>query len=128
MKRSLTYTALALLTIAALSTNAHACPKGSRCGGIVTEPPAPVVNVNTANEAEFMRLPGIGPVLASSLNDLCEANDHRDGATFKTVDDLLRVKGIGPKLLAKIRPYIVLTGATTAKGKIHVAKGATRVK
>lgn len=120
MKRSLTYTALTLVALAVFSCNAHACPPGTRCGP--SAPSAPVVNVNTATYQQFQFLPGIGPVLASRLNDLCEANDHRDGATFRKVDDLLKVKGIGQKLLAKIRPYVALTGATTAKGKIRPAK------
>ncbi len=111
MNRIRLYSLLFLAAIAVLSCDASAL-----------EVRRPVVNVNTATEAEFTLLPGVGPVLASRLNDLCEANDHRDGATFRTPDDLLRVKGIGPKLLERIRPYVVLKGKTTATVKIRVPR------
>lgn len=97
-----------------------------------TNPPNPVVNINTASEAELEMLPGVGPKLATAIYTHAEAGepgkgdpkcDHR--CHFKTVNDLLKVKGIGPKNLAKMRPYVALTGPTTAKQKIKVAKAAT---
>ena len=94
-----------------------------------TNPPHPVVNINTATEAQFLLLPGVGPKLAAALNDAAETGkdascDHK--CQFKSVDDLLRVKGIGPAKLAAMRPYVVLTGATTAVVKIKAAKAVTK--
>lgn len=94
----------------------------------------PVVNINTATEAQIALLPGVGPKLANEIYTYAEAGaklynslapsdspcDHK--CHFKTVDDLLKVKGIGRINLAKMRPYVVLAGETTAKAKIKVGK------
>ena len=69
-----------------------------------------VVNINTANAAELTLLPGIGESKASAI---VSARKARGG--FRTVDDLLAVKGIGEVALEKIRSRVVLKGATTLK-------------
>ncbi|TMA36297.1 MAG: helix-hairpin-helix domain-containing protein [Deltaproteobacteria bacterium] len=69
-----------------------------------------VVNVNTASAAELEMLPGIG---ASRAKALIEAREAKGG--FKSLDDLLAVKGIGEASLAKLRPHLTLEGKTTAK-------------
>jgi competence protein ComEA len=83
----------------------------------------PVVNINTATVAELQLLPGVGPKLASAIHDFAETGDpscdHK--CQFKTPEDLLKVKGIGPAKLAKIRPYVVVQGPTTAKKKLPSA-------
>lgn len=56
-----------------------------------------MLNVNTATAAELELLPGIGPALAGRIVADREAN-----GPFKSVDDLDRVKGIGPKTLDRI--------------------------
>ncbi len=55
------------------------------------------VNVNTASEPELEALPGIGPALAARI---IESRPYANTA------DLDKVKGIGPKMLEKIGPYI----------------------
>ena len=57
------------------------------------------LDLNTASENELMSINGIGPVLTERIIA---------GRPYKTVDDLLKVKGIGLKKLAKIRPYVVV--------------------
>jgi competence protein ComEA len=69
-----------------------------------------VVNVNTATAAELEMLPGIG---ASRAQALIEAREAKGG--FKSLDDLLEVKGIGEASLAKLRPHLTLDGKTTAR-------------
>lgn len=66
------------------------------------------LNVNTASASELRRLPGIGPSLAERI----VAWRQRRGK-FRRLRDLRRVKGIGQKTLAKLRPYLVLKGANT---------------
>ena len=61
------------------------------------------VNLNRALKSELITLPGIGPALA----DRIIANRDEFG-TFKTIDDLRNVKGIGDKSLEKIRLYLEL--------------------
>jgi competence protein ComEA len=62
---------------------------------------SPVINLNTASEADLDSLPGIGPVLAKRIVEYREQY-----GPFQTADDLLRVKGIGASLLDKIRALI----------------------
>ncbi len=76
-------------------------------------PVAPVVNVNTATAAQLAFLPGIGSKTAVAIVA---------GRPYASVADLDKVKGIGPKKLAGMRPYVVLTGPTTASAKIKVVK------
>ena len=61
------------------------------------------VNINTAGKSELERLPRIGPSTAKKIIAL-----RREMSGFKKIDDLLKVKGIGPKTLDKIRPYLFL--------------------
>lgn len=115
--RCLLYTAAVLLALfAARATFAN-------------DAPAPVVNINTATEAELAYLPGVGDALATRIYTYAEAGkdnkgdpecDHR--CHFRSIDDLLNVKGIGPKKLAAIRPHVVLSGDTTATAKIRGEK------
>ena len=95
----------------------------------------PVVNINTATETQIAFLPGVGPKLATAIYDYAESGadgpnadeakcDHR--CHFKSVEDLAKVKGIGPKKIAALRPFVVVTGATTATAKIRTAKGGAK--
>ncbi len=61
--------------------------------------PQGLLNLNTATGKELQSIKGIGPVLAGRIIA---------GRPYKTVDDLLKVKGIGPKKLEKIRPYFMV--------------------
>ncbi len=59
------------------------------------------INVNTASAAELDLLPGIGPVYAQRIVEERAAN-----GVFTSVDDLQRVRGIGPKTAAKLEPLV----------------------
>ncbi len=60
------------------------------------------INVNSASQADLQKLPRIGPVLSQRIID------ERGKKLFQTVDDLRRVKGIGPKTLENLRPYVTV--------------------
>ncbi len=53
-------------------------------------------DVNTASSAELRSIPGVGPVLAQRIVE---------ARPFATADELRRVKGIGEKTYARIRPH-----------------------
>jgi comEA protein len=73
----------------------------ARAQGEPTE--AAAVNVNTATEAELIQLPCIGPTKAAAIL----ARRQKVGS-FKRVEDMLHVRGIGKKTLARLRPYITV--------------------
>jgi competence protein ComEA len=58
-------------------------------------------DINRATEAEWDELPGIGPSKARAI-----VEDRERNGPFRSIDDLARVKGIGPKLLERLREAI----------------------
>jgi len=68
------------------------------------------VNINTADAAQLILLPGIGPKMAESIIAY-----RGSVGTFNSIEDLVNVKGIGPKSLEKLRPYLSIKGETTLK-------------
>ena len=67
----------------------------------VTGKKAVQVNINTADTGELATLPGIGMVKASAI-----VHHRSEQGPFKTVDDLIKVQGIGKSLLEKIRNFV----------------------
>jgi len=61
------------------------------------------ININTANKTDLLVLPKIGPVTAERI-----IHYRDDYGPFKSIDDLLNIKGIGPKTLAKMKPLITV--------------------
>jgi competence protein ComEA len=59
------------------------------------------VDVNRASAAELETLPGIGPALARRIME-----SRAEDGPFRTADDLLRVRGIGPATLERIRGLV----------------------
>lgn len=77
---------------------------GADGGAVVTSganDAAGLVNINTASAAELQTLSGIGPSMAQSIID-----ERTKNGPFASVDDLMRVSGIGEKKLAKIKDCI----------------------
>jgi len=59
------------------------------------------LDLNTATEKELAGLPGIGPVLARRIVEY-----RRRHGPFRSPEDLLAIKGIGPRRLERLRPYL----------------------
>ena len=62
-----------------------------------------VININTADVKEIMKLPGIGKKKAEAIIAFRQENGG-----FEEINDLKKIDGIGKKTLDKIREHIVL--------------------
>ena len=60
-----------------------------------------LLDPNRADRALLMTLPGVGPVLAGRI-----VEDRERHGPFRTAEDLLRVSGIGPTTLARLKPFL----------------------
>lgn len=75
------------------------------------------VNVNTATVAEIQLLPRIGPSVAAKVVEHREKNGN-----FKTLDDLMLVRGIGESTFEQLKPYLALSGPTTLTDKVKLPR------
>ena len=62
-----------------------------------------LVNINTADANQLVALPQIGEKMAQRILDFRKSNGN-----FKRVQDLMKVKGIGEKVFAKLQPLITI--------------------
>ncbi|MEO5710405.1 MAG: ComEA family DNA-binding protein [Nocardioidaceae bacterium] len=63
----------------------------------------PMVNLNSASQAQLEELPGVGPVTAQAILAF-----RTEQGPFTAVDELLEVSGIGDATLAEIAPFATL--------------------
>ena len=61
------------------------------------------LDLNRATEVQLMQLPGVGPTLARRI-----VQYRRQHGAFASVEELIRVRGIGPRRLKRLRPYLVV--------------------
>jgi competence protein ComEA len=76
------------------------------------------VNLNTATVETLALLPGIGPSKAESILA------YRKRHPFRTVDELVRIKGIGRKMVRRLRAHLATGGPTTASATLASASRA----
>jgi len=70
------------------------------------------VDINEATWVEWAQFDGIGETLAKRI-----VADRQANGRFERIDDLRRVKGIGPKKLAEIRPFLTMEPIEATAGK-----------
>jgi competence protein ComEA len=63
--------------------------------------PAGKVNINSASVEQLSTLPGVGAKLAARIIEY-----RQKSGAFKSVQDLMNVRGIGEKNLVKLQPYL----------------------
>jgi competence protein ComEA len=72
-----------------------------------------VVNINTASAEQLQLLPRVGPALAGRIIAFRETN-----GPFRSIDEIVAVKGIGERSFAKLEPYLTTKGETTLSEKV----------
>jgi competence protein ComEA len=90
-------------TLPAFSSAILLCLLAYAAAGTTKKPPPKPVNINTASSTELQTVPGIGPATAAKILQM-----RKSYGTFKSVDDLLSIRGIGPKRLEKMRKYLTV--------------------
>ena len=64
------------------------------------------IDLNAATSRELQMISGVGPVLATTIIS---------NRPYSSVEDLQRVKGVGPKLFERIRPYVMVRAQADTK-------------
>lgn len=83
------------------AAGAEADTNGGDAAGSVSSSMPSLVNINSAKAEELDSLPGVGPSTAAAIVEDRDAN-----GPFSSVEDLMRVSGIGEKKFAKLRDHI----------------------
>lgn len=100
MRRYLSAIALVLATLSFPSLEAAQEKASAKTSSPAAAGP---VNINTATVAELEALPGIGVRTAELIVE------HRKKiGTFKKIEELMNVKGIGEKSFLKIKPLVTV--------------------
>ena len=73
-------------------------------------PSKPALNLNTATLEQLETLPGIGRKTAERILEY-----RAKSGSFKRIEELMNVKGIGEKSFLKLKPLIVATPPKTDK-------------
>jgi competence protein ComEA len=92
--------ALAALAAVAIVTSIGV-PAAAYAAAAAGSEAAAQVDINTASVEELMTVPGIGQVIAQRIVEFRDKN-----GPYKSIDDLLKVQGIGEKSLARIREHL----------------------
>jgi comEA protein len=73
------------------------------------KPPTQPVNINTATAAELQVVPGIGPSTAAKILQM-----RKSYGAFKSVNELLAIRGLGQTRLDKMRKYLTVNRPATS--------------
>lgn len=76
---------------------------GLQAGSLSQREPRKKINLNAATLEELESLPQIGPVLAKRIADY-----RYEKGGFASLEELIKVKGIGKKIYSQIKEYITL--------------------
>ncbi len=79
-------------------------PQATRSPATATPAASPTtagLNINTATQAQLESLPQVGPATAKAIIAWRETH-----GAFRTLSDLDKVRGIGPRTIEKLRPLI----------------------
>jgi competence protein ComEA len=104
MRRLMFAVAIVIATLIASPSSAWAqAAKGrgaAKAKATATDP----INLNAATAAQLQTLPGVGASAAQRILDYRQKN-----GSFKKIEELMNVKGIGEKSFLKLKPLITVT-------------------
>jgi competence protein ComEA len=106
--------ALAILVMALIASPSPSAAQGAKpavaakARATATEP----VNLNAATAAQLQTLPGVGASTAQRIVDYRQKN-----GSFKKIEELMNVKGIGEKSFLKLKPLITVSSDKAASGQ-----------
>jgi competence protein ComEA len=83
------------------------------------KPPLKPININTATSEELQQVPGIGPATAQKILQM-----RKSYGAFKSVDDLLAIRGLEQKRLEKMRRYLTVGKSSPPKSSTLPAKAS----
>jgi competence protein ComEA len=66
------------------------------------------IDLNRADRAELLQVPGLGPSLAQRIEDY---RSHH--GAFQSVSELRQVQGVGPTILERVRPWVSVRPSST---------------
>jgi len=88
------------------------------------KPPAQPVNINTADSTQLQLVPGIGPSTAEKILQM-----RKSYGAFKSLNDLMAIRGIGPKRLEKMKKYLTVgKSAAPAPNTAQPASAKTKLR
>jgi competence protein ComEA len=61
------------------------------------------IRINYATAGQLASLPGVGPIRAQAILD-----DRTQNGRYRNLEDLTRVRGIGPATIERLRPLVVV--------------------
>src|SRR5215212_1190698 len=104
MRRFMFAVAMLIATLIASpsSSAAQAAKRGgaAKAKATATDP----INLNAATAAQLQTLPGVGASAAQRILDYRQKN-----GSFKKIEELMNVKGIGEKSFLKLKPLITVS-------------------
>ena len=108
MNRKIRFGAVAALLLAAIELRAADTEAAAAAAS------GAKININQASAAQLTLLPRIGGKVADRIVDY-----RKEHGSFARPEDLMEVKGIGEKLFLVLKPYVTVSGPTTATEKIR---------
>jgi competence protein ComEA len=103
---------LAVLAFAALPAAAQQKSSPAPVAKASAPTPESPLNINTASQAQFEALPGLGAKVAERIIEYRQKNGN-----FKKIEDLMNVKGIDEKSFLKLKPLLIVQQKTDADSK-----------
>lgn len=85
--------------------------------------PGERVDPSAADATELDRLPRVGPKLAARI-----VEDRERNGPFRSPEDLLRVPGVGPRMLEEVRPHLAFAAGAGAGREPRTRRAAATAR